>query len=83
MRCTPEFVSRARVVSRPVRTRASRERRSLARRYNGAIAADDVVTIINTINAKQSRKLDTPFDNSPYYYDVDGDEFVTASDVNR
>ncbi len=48
---------------------------------DGFIAADDVLAVINNINAKKSRALTAPTDSNAFYIDVDGDKNVAASDV--
>jgi hypothetical protein len=48
---------------------------------DGSIAADDVLLIINRLNASQQAFLPASHDTASAYYDVDGDQQVTASDV--
>ncbi|HEY2415707.1 MAG TPA: dockerin type I domain-containing protein [Pirellulaceae bacterium] len=48
---------------------------------NGSIAADDVLLIINRLNARHDSLLPASHDAASAYYDVDGDQQVTAADV--
>jgi hypothetical protein len=50
---------------------------------DGFVAADDVLTIINHINAVTTNKAGAAFYATALFLDVDADEYVTASDVIR